>query len=393
MKLLAAVTTAFFIIGCTSSSNDIDQYEQLELNSPITEYEVSTDNSGFAEFEVSIPTGSTAFQLVANSNSQYLKIGTVTAPNGAILFTGEEATAHTGQPLISEPPAVVRYPFTPIETSISGNHRIRIQALDKKEDPISGQSIRLSLISKNSRSANPRVNINVILAGSTADDRRNNIAIDDALTDVQSWYGEHDIILAINVIERADLPSRLPNPTNIEENSIYQELANQYPSAINMIFTNKVDNLRNPDNEFAQAGSIPLAAIPTGKSMIALSIRDLAGADGEFDSDRLGNSPSQQRFDNEVDQMASVIAHELGHALGLKNTVQIKGSLVVDTDQLSDTQSCSTEEACEAERGANELIMFPYTLRKEHGSGSFLVRNKLTAQQATIIRNSIFAIP
>ncbi|RMD85233.1 MAG: hypothetical protein D6808_05645, partial [Candidatus Dadabacteria bacterium] len=236
--------------------------------------------------------------------------------------------------------------------------------------------------------------INVILSGATAGNRKTRLAIEDALGDVQAMYRSRSIELAISIIERPDLPSILPSPA--KGDILYEDLARQYPFAINLVFGVDVRGLSEPHDEFSIVGSTPLPAVPTPKSAVAFSIIDLAGSDGEFDSDRLDKSDSigDQRFDRETQQMATVIAHGIGHGAGLTDTVTIISSKVIASDPYLDTQSCTKRRGdCTAERGANENIMFPFTLKRKESGKSFLVREKLSPSQRLVIVNYLLAQP
>ena len=383
------------LVGCTHETSTVSTTSQNQLSFDIKSTSTSANETGIVSSIIEIPAGTTAFQvaLFGDFDLQYKFISLI-APSGQLLMNTDDLLAATGEEEASGPPIVFNYPSN-IATSRhlqEGNYNINFQVQAKNGKPKANSPVVVSYLSRGgsgdySRSA--VVNVNVILAGAVADDIRNNSSIMSALAKVQTIYEQQSIELALNIIKRADLPTVLPNPNDDKDNVIYEQISNSYPFAVNVVFGADVTRLSTPNNRFAESGFIPIPAMPTSKSAVAISVEELAGNDGEFDRDRNESNLDYQIFDDETLQMATVIAHEIGHALGLKNSVEIQGERVIDSDVLSDTPSCVEENGCEVQRPANENIMFPYSIKKHGTDNEFWTRDKLTNQQAIIIKQNV----
>ncbi len=395
-RLLGLTILVLGLIGCSSESSDLDNEPANSLALNVQVVQGATNGSGIASLSFSIPPNTSAFGVtISGQTTSKYEIVDLTNPAGEILLTAGSLSTATSNPISSFPPIAFNYPADPglSGTLTPGAYTLRVIVTGKNGKFSSNAPVTLSYITKGdggdfSRAAT--IDVNAILSGAVANDEQNTTSIKAALGKVQNMFDDRNIKLAIRLIERPDYPSVLPNPSDHTANNIYEGISNSYPFTINLVFGADLLKLDSKNHRYAEGGFIPLPAIPSSRSVIALSVEDLAGSDGEFDKDRdEGDDLENQEFNDETLQMASVIAHEIGHALGLKNTVEITGERVIDADTLSDTGSCVEEDNCESDRDTNRNIMFPYTLKKRGSDNDFWSRDTITEQQAIVIKQNV----
>ncbi|MDZ4785210.1 MAG: hypothetical protein SGJ02_03940 [bacterium] len=383
------------LIGCSGSDSDLSE-GNAEVNSfNIKSLSVTADDTGTATFVVGISAESSAVSFTAFCDDNLIiAFQDISNPNGVKISTSGSIATFTGQEFYNRSPISTNYPASPTTFGklIGGNYIVKVSVKKKNQNFAPFSSVRLSYVTKEDSgnfNNSATVNINAILSGALADDPNNKNSIKSALGKVQDMYSSQDIELAINVIERPDFPSQLPNPNDADHNQLYEQISNSYTTAINLLFAVDVEKLHFPNSQYAQSGFIPTPAIPSPRSGIAFSIKKLAGIDGEFDKDRDDNPDQFQEYDDETLQMASVIAHEIGHALGLKNSVELQNGEVIDSDTFSDTASCIRTNNCESERDTNRNIMFPYTLMRSGEGNKFYARDSLSEQQGIVIKQNV----
>jgi hypothetical protein len=119
---------------------------------------------------------------------------------------------------------------------------------------------------------NGYVDVNIILSGAVASDTKNKESIRVALGNVQSYYQDWGINLNMKIYERKDLPSILTSPKDSNPDYIYQQISNEYPTGINLVFAVDLDFL---DDRFADSGFTPLPASPSNQAMSCLGLPSL----------------------------------------------------------------------------------------------------------------------
>ncbi len=398
-NILAAILSTLLLVslfGCSKSSDEFESVGQSSLSLKTVTLSGTTSSSGSIEIFFPIEAGSSAFSLSAFSiEDAFLTFDNLTAPNGAVLIDANDIASFSGQEIFNASPIAINYPSSPSKFGklTPGSYKVRIIARKKTSSNfLSHVPVALSIVTKfdsGNFQSKATVNINALLAGSLAGDQNNRTSIESAFAKAQGFFDKQNIQLAINIIRRSDLPSLWPNPSDPKNNSIYQDLSNQYPQTLVLLFAVEVEKLSSPDNAFAQSGFSPLPAIPSSRSAIAFSARNLSGSDGEFDKDRGDDDLNSQQFSDETLHMANVIAHEIGHALGLSNSVTLKGDVAVDSDTLSDTDSCIDKDSCESQRDVNNNIMFPYSLREDGSGNKFWSRDSISDQQGIIMKQNV----
>jgi hypothetical protein len=362
-------------------------------------YSGSTNAQGEASISFEIGAGTSAFNATILSSTNYkFTLQELRDPSGQIVENTFTLSRKTGNNISVTPPLSINYPSdASLRQRIKpGLYKLKVSANSKKGAPFS-----LSITTKNDSidySKNATIFVNAILAGAVASDVKNSESIRVALGRTQGFYRDWGFNLALKVIERKDLPSILPNPNDPSSNNFFEGVSAEYPSTINLIFGVDMKQLNFRDNRFAEGGFTPLPPVPSSRSAIALSVIRLAGSDGMFDDrnkrdDYSNDSSGMQIYDDETLQMATVIAHEIGHALGLKNSVDISGERVVDSDTLTDTESCIDLDNCRARQEIPENIMFPFSLYRQRQTRfrEFWARTNITPQQSIIMKQNVLA--
>lgn len=395
-RLLVLSLSLSILGGCSNESSDLENESANNLALNVQVVQGATNSSGIASLSFSIPNNASAFGVtISGPGESKYQVVDLTNPNGQIILTAGNLAASTGNTISSYPPIAFNYPADPGISGplTSGVYTLRIIVTGKNGKFSPNTPVILSYITKSDGgdySSSATIDVNAILSGAVANDSQNRTSIESALGKVQNMFDGRSIKLAIKIIERSDYPTILPNPSDHTENGIYEGISNSYPFAINLIFGADLLKLDSKNHRYAEGGFIPLPSIPSSRSVIGLSVEDLAGSDGEFDKDRdEGDDLENQEFNDETLQMATVIAHEIGHALGLKNTVEIVGERVIDSDTLSDTGSCVEEDGCESERDTNRNIMFPYSIKKQGSDNDFWTRDTISEQQAIVIKQNV----
>ena len=143
------------------------------------------------------------------------------------------------------------------------------------------------------------------------------------------------------------------------------------------------------DNRTSRVGSTPLPFLITPQSAIAVSVIGFAGDDGLFDEDGDQTVPffgnDFLRINDEIGLAGQQIAHDLGSAFGLFNTVEFDGQLATSVDALSDTPSCSSERGCVLDRGTREFVMFPCVTIRRGTQSDLTDRTRWSEQQRSVV--------
>ncbi len=396
-RLFAPICAFTLLTGCGGGDPRLEERNEDALVQSQQVYSGTTNAQGEASISFEIGAGTSAFNATILSSTNYkFTLQELRDPNGKILENTFTLSRKTGNDISVVPPLAVNHPYDPsIRQRIpSGTYTLKLSTNSKK-----GVLFTLAVTTKNDSidySRNATVFVNAILTGAVASDVKNSESVRVALGKAQGFYRDWGFNLAFKVIERKDLPSILPNPNDPSSNNFFEGVSAEYPSTINLLFAVDMQELNFRDNRFAEGGFTPLPAVPSGRSAIALSLRRLAGSDGMFDDrnkrdDYSNDSSGMQIYDDETLQMATVIAHEIGHALGLKNTVDLNGERVVDSDTLTDTESCIDLDNCQARDEIPENIMFPFSLRKQRLSRfrEFWARTNITPQQSIIMKQNV----
>jgi hypothetical protein len=388
-----SVLSLLITTGCGGGGSKLQERTedgQAKISQTITG---ASDTTGSAQASFEIEPGTSAFSITISTSVGYkISILSLLDPQGRIVENSSSLLRKSGNDLVTRSPVALSFPADPNFTGplSAGSYTIQFTMYRSGTSPANNQPFIIDITTKSDSieyHRNGYVDVNIILSGAVASDTKNKESIRVALGNVQSYYQDWGINLNMKIYERKDLPSILTSPKDSNPDYIYQQISNEYPTGINLVFAVDLDFL---DDRFADSGFTPLPASPSNRSAAAFSVRRLAGADGLFDDRRdIGDESYSQIYDDETLQMSTVIAHEIGHSLGLKNTVDLSGEKVIDSDTLIDTEACIDYDNCRARTEVSENIMFPFSIRKRNSWREFWARTNITAQQAIVMKQNV----
>ena len=391
-RAVLALTLAILTSGCSSSGSDVDDgSSSLNLNQAT--YAGTTNGSGVAGFQFAISAGITSIQLAAFAGEGRLKLQQFTGPDGVSLISSTSESARTGDKKDS-PPLVTNFPYSRGGV-VAGNYSAQYSLTDSKGAALPGQDLRLVVTSK--KDSNPQsgvLKVNFVLVGPISGSE----GIDDSL------HSAFDIWKI--VYERAGItldpawysfagPETLPDPRT--GNSLYESISTSTrPDAVNLVFGSKLENETNLKDgyHFGRAGAVPGPVSPSGRSVVAFSILEMTGNDGEFDGNP--DDPFSTEVHNDETRLAAEeMARLTSQYLGLQDVVTFDGNTVASQDNLSDTATCLNFRSCQNEDDPKHYMMFPFPLAKlgnyDHDgySTEYYSRDNITAQQSAILNSNV----
>lgn len=378
LNLLSLVSIFVCIVSftaCTGSGGDSDDPgsgdSSLQLSSQTLQ--ASANGSGIATFNFSLPAGSSSFQLFSSA-------GTLTALNGP---QGD---------LLNAPGFVSSFQLGAVSNVAYYGPSISGGSYTASYNSGAGAPVTLRVFSKGD--ANPSggtLKLNVVLLGPVANSREVLDALDEALEVSRIIYGRAGITLD-TAVSNAEGPGTAPEPGD----PLYQSiLSSQRSASVTVVLASERRGRRSGENQYGTAGSIPYPILPNPSSIIVVSIQDVTGGDGLFDSDEDG---SRDESDDERRLLGEEISRFTAQALGLRNIVDFRGNDASVSDDLPDSPSCLTETACKNDGQARTNLMYPEPLERRDEDKDpdnrkreqFYPRDRLTLQQERVLNNSVF---
>jgi len=359
-------------IGCVASKDDgnaeIDDSGNLNL-----EISASTNSRGLASASFRTSEDVSKLSITAQtSDNKFVKITDLTvdgqdylSPRGESLslasnFSKLLATANVPSrdtdPVLNSPSEVM----VSAEVQNSGSSGSNSQNSEQVLFKVTSR--------KDGNFSSGRLRLNVFYVGAVGVEQGTKRAMQSGLSLASSIFSSAGINLSISEF---DVGGSVIIPSPVSGDKLYgTNSADAVSPAVNVFVGGDIDGFGGTGEVLGVSASIPGPPTPTNKSAVIISVFASAGADGVFDSE-----------DTRI--LGETIAHESAHFMGLFHPVDFSGSVVSNTDPLSDTAGCSFITECVSKEELVTNLMFPNPI--EDGRGGFIPQNTLTSQQKGVL--------
>lgn len=363
---LLSLVFFFSLSACVAGDGDDDNDDSGDSGKLDLEISATTNDNGSATINFRTANDVSKFSVIAESGSnRSVRINRLTVGGKDYLNPGGESVsfADTFSPVL----ATANVPSRDFDESLSSPQDVTVSA-SVEGSQTGNNSVLFKVTSRtdgNTRSG--KVRMNVFYVGSVASQESTKEAIRSGLNIARDIFS-NSAGISLTITE-ADVsgPVNIPIPT--EGSSLYLNSSSAAASpAVNVFFGGDIASVSG--EVLGISASIPGPPTPSSKSAVAISIFTSAGADGFFDSE-------------DIRILGETIAHESGHFMGLFHPIDFNGSVVSNTDPLTDTAGCSFVTDCVTNPDLTSNLMFPSPV--QDGNGGFVPQNKLTSQQRGVI--------
>ncbi len=184
------------------------------------------------------------------------------------------------------------------------------------------------------------VSVVLVWAAGMADDPALVSATERAVAHWNDVWSGAGLSVEVRYVE-STIPPALPYPSAMTGDLFLEVSGLIEPGEIAVL----VGEVINDDtSQYGVAGRIPGPIVQSPLSAIVVGWLANAGGDGAFS-------------DNDIQLYGEVLAHEVGHFVGLFHPVE---RAYDHWDSLSDTIECASASSCDAMLGTN--LMFPYSI-------------------------------
>jgi hypothetical protein len=373
------------ISACTSASGSSGGDSNIDPLISETALAASTDSNGQITFSFQAPGNISAFQLVVFTGTNSIKLVSLQNSNGAISLAALNSL-FLGPTSPSVNVSTLNYPFT-LDQISPGVYSATYQLVDAqgKNKAAEGVAFTAKLLTKSDTDLNSgTVRVNMILAGALSGSEDLQESLDSAMALVRAFMSTANLSLDV---EWTSYPSALTLPNVRSGDAYYEALSSAVrPYAVNIIIGQEVSGIGGHEARYSVSSGDGSPAVPSARSVSAISLLRVAGNDGRFNFDGQGKS---QVHDDEIRLAAEEIGQLIGHFLGLSHIVENDGNRSTGNDSLSDTASCVTLVDCREDKDARENLMFPFPLEVVGSNLDTYKRTTLTPQQKAILQSSV----
>lgn len=373
------VTTA----GCGGGGGSNNDAPDTTADPTLSQLLVTAASTGALTLPFSIASNVTSFQLVAVGSGVLLTLTDVRGPGQEALFTSSEVSdATSAQRSVN----VWGYP-TLVEPLRAGQYSATYSLTADRSVP-AGTQVRFYLVTRSTAlHERPIVRVNVALVGPLVGSPDLKSSIQKATDKMRSILDNAGIKADVQYFDFAG-PRKIPDPRRGD--ALYETISNgTRPFAVNLVFGAEVQGTTGSDDlRFSVPSSVPGSALPSARSAMALSVNQITGGDGIFDSDDRGTT---QLGDSETRVAGEEMARMVGFYLGVQSPVKFSGSQPASTDSLSDTASCVSRVECENNKQPRQNFVFPRVYFIPGRSNSFYPRDSATDQQRALLARSVLA--
>lgn len=374
--------------SCTSgsSSDDSDGGNNVTSNPLLSEATLAatSNQDGFLTFNFTIGPAVSAFQLLTFPGTNQIRLAELRDPRGLVSLD-PLASVYQGPQNPTDTINVLRVPFTP-DNLAPGTYSATYQLIEQfSQSPVADTTIVATLVTKQDDNlSGGTARVNFILVGPVAGAEEIRDSLESVLSKVRSVFSAADIDLDVEWIA-AQGPDTLPNPR--EDQAFYDELTRSVrPYAANIVFGSEVVGLQSPNDQYTVNLGDAGAAVPSPRSVGAVSIFAVAGGDGRFNYTDEGG---QQIHNDEIQLASEEVSQLIAHYLGLSHIVENDGGRTLSSDALSDTESCVTLVDCQIEKDIRANLMFPFPILISGTDMDSYKRVDLTEQQKALLQRSV----
>lgn len=383
-----------FVLGCGGGGGDDENALTISSSNLLPPLSVSSisDDNGQGVLQFNLPTGVTSFQVMASSAAPKMALFEATTANG-IQVLSESDTQYSEANISQSSPVSFNYPFHPLNPAVSsGNYTVKYRLRDNSGNIVAGQAVSAMVFLKQDPDfTQGTLKLNLISIGGIQADPEVDDAIRDAVDRVTRIYSRIGITID-GEFYKFDGPSLLPDPT--QGDAFYASITNQTrANAVNVFFGVDVDGdfFGSNTERFARFPSIPGPIAASARSAIAISISDLAGSDGRFDSRHEPNDGGRE----ETRILSEAIMHNVAHYLGLFHIGEFNSGFGISQPDRLNTEKCLNLNACLTVAQTNNdfgpagNLMFPFPLARVNETLSFYARDHFSSDQVFILNAAV----
>jgi hypothetical protein len=383
--LLVCSILALTLSSCTNSDSDDDgEGGGGGASSANQAISAISDAGGRVNFNIAVEAGENGVLLEAACGEGELHLVSMSGPQGAL---GIPSTWSALNPSSNEScVAAVAIP-TNAGSIPAGNYNVNFELKDGSRF-LAARTVSAVITKKrDSDLSGGTLKVNMILYGPVAGNLDATASLQNSVEVWKELFARANINLNVQWYEFAG-DDDIPDPS--KGDSLYEAITSQTrDGALNVVIAARVRGLSDGGTRYGKIGATPGPIMAGPRSVVALSILAITGADGRFDFE---NRYVTGGTHNDEERLAGEELARLGaRYLGLEDIVTFRGgsSNVSDSDSLTDTPSCLTETDCRNEKPARNNTMFPKPLRKfDNDFDEFYAREIVTEQQSAVLNAS-----
>ncbi len=307
----------------------------------------NTGTSGEIDVPVTI-TDQRSFMVVATSeNASRLSVLSVTDPSGDVVLRWEDwysgDNSYTSAIFAERTATTINWPIHAEDPAlVPGTYVVRLGSY-RVDGITSRPDVNVDVTTITNRDADlatGALHVVVVWAAGMADDAALVTATEAAVDHWNDVWSMAGLSVEVRYVESTIDPD-LPYPSAMTGDLLDMASSFVEPGEIAVIVG---ETINDDTSQYGVAGRIPGPVIRSPISAIVVGWLANAGGDGTFS-------------DNDIQLYGEVLAHEVGHFVGLFHPVE---NAFDRWDSLRDTPECRNASNCEAMLGTN--LMFPYSI-------------------------------